>query len=169
VLYETQGLWEKAKERYRLALLLNPKLNFTHFNLGRIYLTQGKLNLATEEIIASFASDAGLKDKKKTAFNLIQTYLKTIKKPSSAAIFYNNLGVYFARKELKEAALSAFQLAIQLEPAYADSHFNLGLTFWKNGLKKEAISELKTVLKIKPNHHRAKVLLNQIIYQKGRK
>lgn len=164
--YEMQGLWDKALERYGLALRLDPRLNFTHFNLARIYLTKADLNLATEEIMASFSQVRLPKEKKQIYANLIKEYLKQIKKLYSAAIFYNDLGVNFAKGGLSEIAIPSFQMAIQLQPQYADAYFNLGLTFWKNGLKKQAVSELKTVLKINPHHPKAKGLLSQIVYQK---
>ena len=52
-LYEVQGLLDKALERYKLALRLDPTIYFVHFNIARIYLAKGDINSANRKIVYS--------------------------------------------------------------------------------------------------------------------
>ncbi|MDO8662306.1 MAG: tetratricopeptide repeat protein [Candidatus Omnitrophota bacterium] len=171
-IYEVEGLLDEALDRYRLALRLDPALNFTHFNIARIYAAKAKFDLAAQEVIKSlpelsltdfYSSRSGhlsvrYGDKDRYA-QVISAYVKSSKAFQSGVIFYNDLGVKFASENLLEGAIAAFKRVIELDPLYADAHFNLGLAFWKKGLKKEAIFEFKRALKINPNHLNAKGFL----------
>ncbi len=162
-IYEVEGFWDKALESYQLALKLDPKLNFTRFNIAKIYQAQGKLELSSQEV---FNSLSGLKDWRKRRDDylaMLNKYLKSVK-ITSAVTFYNDLGIAFANQGLFQAAVVSFKRSLELEPRYADACFNLGLAYWKMGLKREAIFAFKAALRINPNHLKAKGFLVEIIY-----
>ncbi|MCX5706230.1 MAG: tetratricopeptide repeat protein [Candidatus Omnitrophica bacterium] len=162
--YEVEGLLDQAVEKYRLALKLDPTLKFSHFNIGRVYLTKGNFELASREILESLPEIKP--DKRPLALKVISGYVKSIKSVKCTATFYNELGIRFAKEGFFDAAIAAFNRIIEIEPKNTDAHFNLGLIYWKLGLRREAVFELKTVLKINPNHFQAKNLLKEIILKK---
>ena len=153
-------------DRYKLALRLDPGLNFAHFNIARIYALKGKFDLAAQEVFKSFPEISSTADQNKRYLEAIAYYVQSSKEFRSGVIFYNDLGVQLASQNLLDGALAAFERAIELDPLYADAHFNLGLAYWKKGLKNEAIFEFKAALKINPNHLKAKGFLSEIIHKK---
>jgi len=165
-IYEVEGLPEEALARYKLALRLDPSLNFAHFNLARLYATKGKFNLAAEEVAKSLPEISSTVDKNRKYLEIIAAYAKSPKEFQSGVIFYNDLGIQFASQNLLDGALAAFARAVELDPLYADAHFNTGLAYWKKGLKKQAIFEFKRALKINPHHLKAKGFLAEIIYKR---
>jgi superkiller protein 3 len=161
-IYETEGLWDEALDKYRYALRLDPSLNFTHFNIARIYYEKGDINAACQEILKSLPEISLPLDLQEPYIKIITEYLRSVKHGTPAAIFYNDLGVKFAQDNLFDAADPCFRRVLELEPRYADAHFNLGLIYWKKGLRKDAIYELNAALRINPNHLLAKGLLSEI-------
>ncbi|MDD5098071.1 MAG: tetratricopeptide repeat protein, partial [Candidatus Omnitrophica bacterium] len=153
--YEVEGARDLALARYKLALSLDPGLNFAHFNIARVYAANFQPDLATLELIKSLPEiKPNLNDRKYR--EVISTYLKLTKNFHTGVIFYNDLGIQLASANLFDGAIASFKRVIELDPLYADAHFNLGLAYWKKGLKREAIFEFKQTLKINPNHLNAK-------------
>ncbi|MFA4889794.1 MAG: tetratricopeptide repeat protein [Candidatus Omnitrophota bacterium] len=158
-LYETAGDLDEAARRYKLALKLDPSLNSTRFNLTKVYLAKGEIDSAIAELLNSLPE---IKINKEASARAIQGYLKSTKVIKPAALFYNDLGISLARDSLPEAAICAFQRAVELNPRYADAHFNLGLLYYNLGLKPKAALELRTALKFNPKHYRAAALAAQL-------
>ena len=161
-IYEMQKAWDKAFDRYRLALQLDPDLDFTHFNLARIYFAKGDVSKAAEEVLNSLSGLEPPEEKKPLFLEWIKGYLGSGKYHACATTFYNDLGVLFARQGYFDEAIVAFQKALELEPRYSDARFNLGLSYWKKGLKARAAQEFKYALKINPGHLQAKAMLDKI-------
>jgi len=165
-IFELEGVLDVALDRYRLALSLDPTLNFTHFNIARIYAARGKFDLAGQEVLKSLPEISALVKRDRRYQNIVISYAKLPHIFQAGVIFFNDLGVKFASQELWEGSIAAFKRAIESDPSYADARFNLGLAYWKKGLKREAIFEFKTILKNNPNHLKAKEFLTEIIYKK---
>ncbi|MFH1457908.1 MAG: tetratricopeptide repeat protein [Candidatus Omnitrophota bacterium] len=161
-IYESQGLWDEALDKYKLALQLDPGLDFTHFNMARVYFVKGDSPLAAQEILNSL-SKLNLPEKEvPILLKLIEGYFDSGKRHTRALTFYNDLGVLFAQKEFFDASIVAFQKVLELDLRYSDAHFNLGLAYWKKGLKAKAALEFKYALKINPGHVQAKGMLSEI-------
>lgn len=163
---EAEGLLDEAMGRFDLALRLDPKLNFTHFNMAKIYLLRGKSGPAAREILKSLPEISPQVVQDKRYFKTVTAYLQRTRDIRLAPIFYNNLGVQFASQGLLEAAIPAFKRALELAPFYGEAHFNLGVAFWEKGLKKEAAGELKTAIRINPGHWEARDFLTKIMHKK---
>lgn len=161
-IYETKKEWDKALDKYRLALRLDPGLDFTHFNLARIYFANGNFHLAAQEVLKSLSELALSEEERPLFLEWIEGYLGSGKQYTCALTFYNDLGVLFAKEGFFDAGIVAFQKALELEPSYSDAHFNLGLSYWKKGLKAQAASEFKSTLKINPGHRQAEAMLAEI-------
>lgn len=161
-LYEMQGRFDLALARYKRALNLDPSLKFSHFNIARLYLAKGNLNMAREEILNSLSErNTGLQ-KYAPALKITSDFLKEQKNISCASTFYNDLGVKFAQERLFDESILSFRRSIELTPAYADAHFNLGLAYLNKGLQRGAALEFKSALKLNPSFQRAKELLSEI-------
>ena len=156
-IYEVTGDLAAAITEYNQALKLDPRLKFAYFNLARIYFARGDLNLAASHILDSLGGSAPSADAVKQ--KIILDFLKNTNSVNDAAQFYNNLGINFARNNQKEAAISAFICALDLDPKSGDYYYNLGLVYLNLGKRAEAKSALKQALKINPNHIRAKRLI----------
>jgi len=156
-LYEAQGLTEDAVRHYTAALNIDPGMKFAHFNLARIYYSQGKTDQAGIQILESLSE---IKGKSRAADSrIIESSLKGIGRFNNAESFYNNLGVSFAGKMRWDAAISAFNRALELNPANADYYYNLGLVYFNMGEARKAKRVLKKALKVNPNHIGAKKLI----------
>ncbi|MHB8155741.1 MAG: tetratricopeptide repeat protein, partial [Candidatus Omnitrophota bacterium] len=155
-IYEALGKPTDALEKYNQALLLDASLKFTHFNLARIYFGKGKIDLAARHILGSLGISEKLEPHKQA---VIIDFLKNTYNVDQASEFYNNLGINLAKNNLLKDALNAFNLALELNPRFADCYFNQGLAYLYLGKKSEARFALKQVLKIDPNHIRAKRLI----------
>ena len=155
-IYEALGKPADALLNYNQALLLDPSLKFTHFNLARIYFSKGEINLAVQHISDSLGISEKLSPHKQA---VITDFLKKTYDVNQASEFYNNLGINLAKNKLLKEALSAFNLALELNPRFADCYFNQGLAYLYLGKKSEARFALKQALKIDPNHIRAKRLI----------
>ena len=164
-IYEVKGDWDRALKSYFSALKLDPKLNFTHFNIAKIYQAQGKLELSVQQILDSLSEVKDRKERVNDYLAMLKKYLKSVK-IASAVTFYNDLGVEFAKQGFFQAAAVSFKMSLGLEPRYSDAYFNLGLAYWNLGSKREAVSAIKSALKINPNHLKAKGFLSEIIYKK---
>lgn len=164
-IYEVEGLWDEALKSYHLALKLDPGLNFTRFNIAKIYQAQGKIDLSARQIFDSLPEISNRNEKMEYYLALIKDYL-TSAKISNSVSFYNDLGVDFASQGLFQAAVVSFRRSLELQPQYSDAYFNLGLAYWNLGRKREAVLAFKRTVSINPNHLRAKGFLAEIIYKK---
>ena len=165
-IYEAEGSFDEALDKYNLALRLDPKLNFTHFNIARVSLLKGNLNTAAGEILKSLPEISAKTLQDSRYLKTVTLYLHPLKDIRFAPIFYNDLGMRFTAEGLPEAAIAAFKRALELEPFYDDAHFNLGLAFWKKGLKEEGLAEFKAAIEINPDNLKARKTLAGIIHKK---
>ena len=161
-IYEVEGLWDEALKSYHLALQLDPSLNFTRFNIAKIYQSRGKIDLSAGQLFDSLPEINDRNERMERYLVLIKDYLKVVKISDSVS-FYNDLGVYFANQGLFQAAVVSFKRSLELKPQYCDAYFNLGLAYWNLGRKREAALAFKRAVAINPNHLRAKGFLSKFI------
>jgi Flp pilus assembly protein TadD len=162
VVYEAQGQLEQAEAKYKLALRLDPQLHFAHFNLARIYLNQGQIDSAVGQIASSLPEINLTEANRGLYLEVIRPYLNSPQTPKCPSLFYNELGIKLAKKNLLVAAAAAFKRSLELDGQNPDVHFNLGLSYWKEGLKEAAVAEFKAALKVDKHHRKAKGLLREI-------
>jgi superkiller protein 3 len=70
------------------------------------------------------------------------------------------------KREKLDEALSEYQKAIEIKPAYAKGHFNLGYVYRKKGMLEEAIHSFQRALEIHPKFGEAHYNLALIYYEK---
>ena len=161
-LYENLGQFDKAIARYKLALLLDSRLYFVHFNLARVYLLRGERALARQEIIRSLSRAFLLENKKSLYEKIIEEFLVSPGSINCAVAFYNDIGVKFAQNSLFAEAQLSFKRALELAADNADAHFNLGLVFWKKGQSRQAKKEFRAALLLNPAHQKARGMLRYL-------
>ena len=66
-------------------------------------------------------------------------------------IAHTNLGLALDEKGRSDAAISEYEKALQIQPAYAEAHNDLGNALSGVGRLKEAIAHYQTALKLAPN------------------
>ncbi len=134
--------YDRAIEKYKKAVQLNPYQAIYHQNFGKAY--QDK---------ALFCKNN--KEKKLTLNQSIIEYKKYITLIPQDALGYNGLGVTYVYlgkldKRFFNSAIINFQKAIMLDPNFIEPYTNLGSTYYLQGNSKLAISTLKNSLKINP-------------------
>jgi tetratricopeptide (TPR) repeat protein len=77
------------------------------------------------------------------------------KEPLQVPHAYNNRGAILLGKGLISEATEHFQIAIKLEPGYADAYNNLCLAFKSKGLYGKAIEQCRTAIGLKPDYAEA--------------
>jgi len=159
-IYEAEGRVEQAIQKYKLALKLDPRIKFAHFNLARIYYGRGEHDLAGLHILESLSEITATA--KAADCGVISDFLRSSPYVDSAEQFYNNLGINFARQGRWEAAVSAFNRCLELNPWLSDYYYNLGLAYLNMGQRIKAKRALSQALSINPNHIRAKRLIDEL-------
>jgi superkiller protein 3 len=79
----------------------------------------------------------------------------------------DNLGNLLLKKGRVDEAITHYQKALQINPAYATAHNNLGNLLIQLGRLDEAIAQLQKALQIKPNYAEAHNNLGNALLQNG--
>jgi tetratricopeptide (TPR) repeat protein len=115
---------EDAKQAYRQALELDPKMADAHLNLGRLYHDAREWEKAEAHYRSAAEHD-----------------------PHDPTPHFN-LGVLLEDLKRRREAIRAYTQALQQDPSFADAHCNLGLLFESMGDKAKAIAHLHAARKI---------------------
>jgi tetratricopeptide (TPR) repeat protein len=162
VVYNQQGLFEKAVDSLNKAAELNPGYPAVYANLGIAY---DKLGLSVEAV-AAFKKAVELDSARVSVYNnLGNVYLKqglfaeavtafknAIAKDPGYAFAYYNLGYAYDRQEMTGEAIKAYQKAIDLKPDYTSAHNNLGLIYARQGRLAEAIAQWEEIIRVEPGN-----------------
>ena len=147
--YHEKGMYDKAIDKIRGALEINPNDAKTHYNLGVAYDTRGMYYEAAAE------------------------YRKATELNPNDADAYCNLGAAYAAKGMFDEAIAEFGGAIEINPAHTEAyhnlgvaHFGLGVTYSERGMYDKAIAEFKKAVNINPNDAKAHHGLGVAYYEK---
>lgn len=184
--YKAAGLFERAAEHYKTALILEPDFALAFKNLGRAYSdngNKGQLDKATEHYetaISLWGDNAETHNDLGNAYRAvglldkaIEHYTIAINLDPDYAEAYNNLGSVFGERGLFEKAIEHYQTAIHLDSRYATPYVNLGNAYRAMGLFDKAIENYQTAVRLEPdfimaynnlgNTYRAMGLFNKAI------
>ncbi|MGD1713665.1 tetratricopeptide repeat protein, partial [Dapis sp. BLCC M172] len=131
-----------AIESYQQAIKIKPDFAQAHYNLGNIFLKQGKLKAA------------------------IESYQQAIKIKPDYGIAHHQLGNALDKKGELEAAAESYQQALKFLPDSnaTDTYFNLASIYSDQGKLEETIETYQKALKINPDYAPAKfgIAINQL-------
>jgi len=171
-MYLTEGLMDKAKENFQIALKLRPDFADAHTNLGIAYRGEGMIDKAIEHYFTALKlkpGDADIYNNIGNALRIkgmtdkaIEYYLTAVKLKPDDADTYKNLGDVFGTKDLPDKAAEYYSISLRLAPDVADTHFKLGNIYYKKRLFKDARRELEIALILKPDLLQARHLLSQM-------
>lgn len=128
VVYQEQGMNDKAVKEFKTAIRLNPNLSKAHYNLGTIYQSGGSVDEAIKEFETAIAIN-----------------------PKHTKAHYN-LGLAYQSKGLNEKALGHYFRAVTLDPSFSKAYYNLAVSYQAKGRVEEAIKYYRTVVELEPNH-----------------
>lgn len=85
---------------------------------------------------------------------------ESLKKPSGtggnpAAVLLIDQGIHFFTNRQLEAALSSFDMAIQMDPILSEAYFNAGITALELGMREKGFSYLEQFAKQRPEEWKA--------------
>lgn len=123
---EEEATFERAEERYRAAIELDPSLANALTNWGNLRFRRGDVEEAQGLYERALAIDE--------------------EQPEA---LYNMGFLAFERGETTDAAAS-FRLAVQHDPGFADAHFNLAMALEELGRSREARPHWTTYLELDP-------------------
>ena len=164
-LYYLKGDYEKAIGECREALKLDPDLAGAHWILGLTFVARGMFSQAISEASIIKESVEKTKDDELKAYyhhlsgkislsqNLFDQALENFNKAAAIwslqrTFFVNALGeAYFEVGKLNEA-VEKFQVVLETNPNYAQTHYLLGLVYQKRGQKDKARRHLQNFLEL---------------------
>jgi tetratricopeptide (TPR) repeat protein len=89
-------------------------------------------------------------------------------RPANVAGVYCNLGIALQGKGLLDEAITSYQKAIELNPAFAEAYGNLGIALKEKGQFDEAITHYQKAIKLNPASAKAYYNLGVAFWKKER-
>ncbi len=160
--YMEQEAWERALERYDLALKIDPGLRYAHFNKAYVYRRLGEFDKAAQEACASFPHLPADSRAQQRVREIIAAYVSDPQVSLRPISFYNDLGIRFAQEELWAMAVESFSCALGVDLLAPVTRCNLGLAFLKWGERVKAAEVFREITKLFPDHTRAAALLREL-------
>jgi len=143
---EKQQQAPEAEKQYKTAIALKPTDAAGYNNLALLLIEQERF------AEAKYYCQAGL--------NLASDY---------HGVLYNNLGLAFMREGNYDAAIRAYQQAIERGFRDAPVYSNLGIALSRSGKNSDAIYYLKKALAIRPDFAEAQWFMQEILQGEGKK
>ncbi|MFH1654730.1 MAG: tetratricopeptide repeat protein [Pseudomonadota bacterium] len=177
-LYESQGRFDLAAIRFRLALGNSPQSDKDWVELGKLYLSRHDSTKA----IAAFNAALQINPYSADAHNLLGDYYMNEGRVDDAINEYKSVTVFMQQdanawfklgsayletadaisdqnpklaSQRYEGAITALSKAKDVKPNFAEASYNLGLAYLKLGKTAEAISEWEYTIVVNPRYSRA--------------
>ena len=157
-----KGLFDKAEEKYKKILKINPKSDVVNNNLGLIYLSSSKKDLASTFFLKAIEINPNYLEAYNNLASLsneLGQYEKSIDYSKKALnmnpVFFNslyNIAFSYGRINEKEKEIDFYKKALEINPQHFGSLFNLGLAYYEIGETKSSINYFKKANLINPEH-----------------
>ncbi len=161
---QARGKIEEAQGLYARALEINPNLPEAHANLGSMFYRLGRLDEAIisyqkalnilpqmAEVYWNLACLFRRQNKLEEANNYQQKALQLNPKLGGAQ-FHLKRGKKLAKNGNIDAAITAWEIALKIEPYLAEAYGNIGLILANQGRWVNAISSLQKAIELKPDY-----------------
>lgn len=174
---QSDNLLEKAIQNFLTALRYQPGYVEAHVNLASVYMEQGRMADADEQIERALgynpSSPLALEKKgewlvRNREYDEGLPYLKkAIRLNSADASAHYYLGVAYAARNELDAAHQALMMAQSLDPSSAPVHLQLALIYEKQGNGSAAIEQYQQALALKPELVKARLKLADYLEKRG--
>jgi tetratricopeptide (TPR) repeat protein len=141
--WKQTALWKNSETLWTHTLSCTTGNYVAHYNLGNVYLKQGRLQEA------------------------ITQYHQTLQIKPAFAGAHHNLGAALLRLGRLDEAMSQFQKTLQIKPNHLDARVNLGNVLIQMGRLDAGISQYREALQIDPGYWKARFNLGNALAQKG--
>lgn len=186
VMLQALGRSDEACDQYRQALYADPRLTQAHNNLGNLHYAANRLGEAARCYEQALAFDAtlfeahynlGLIAEKQGNLAAAEGHFRdTLRvQPTFAPAYFSMGNVTGLDRYRPDVAVSWYEKALALRPAYLEALYNLGCSHEKLGQADQAIEYYYKVLALKQDNPTARALfsdahfnLGQLLYKKGR-
>ena len=122
----------------------SPGSGTAHYNLGNVFLQQGRLDEAMAQ------------------------YREALEINPHQADVHNNLGNALLQKGRIDEEMAQYQESLEINPYLAEPHCDFANAFLQKGRLDEAMAQYQEALKINPNYVKAHYNLAHALLQKGR-
>lgn len=139
-----QGQFAEAEQLYRQILQTSPTYAETLHLLGIACTQQGKHEEA------------------------ISWILKAINKQPVQSAYYNNLGLIYAKLQIWDRAIEAYNVVTRLSPNFPDAWFNLANASKAQNKFEQAIKYYQKAIKADPKHFKAMYNLGNLLLETGK-
>jgi Flp pilus assembly protein TadD len=176
--YGLKGVTEKAEFHYKEAIRLKPDYSDAYNNLGLIYASTGRVDLAIESYEKALSNVLYLSPQF-AHFNLgvaylsLKEYHKAVEQFEEAtriipdyAAAYVNLGRAYEGLYMDRQARQAYEKAVEFAPASPQAQISLGKLLYRTGDKRAATKAFKEVVRLAPESDLAKEAQSYLKYQK---
>ena len=168
------GDLKKAEVYYKKAIQLNPFISDIHTNLGIVYLSQGKQDLAAKEFeeaveimpAYSMALDRLIKiwiaqDKMDKATEFLTRLATFAQDDGSKVKAYNLLAwIYYHKKNDYTSGIKASQEVLKLDPKEVNAYKNIALCYYRMGSFSQSRDSFQHVLELDPTDAQAQQMLS---------
>jgi tetratricopeptide (TPR) repeat protein len=141
--WKQSEVWRDTKTLWQYVIAARSESGIAHYNLGRIYEDEGKL-------------DKG-----------IEYYRRAVIINPAYPEAHYNLARLLARQGMQEEAINHYRQVLRVRPNDADTHNNLGLLLWRKGQFKASLAELGAAVQIDPNYAKAFFNMGRIYASEG--
>jgi len=173
-----QGRTQPAAKIVKNILGKEPKNAVAHYYLGKIYQTEGKLELALMEYktvgeLGQFDREIPETEFRKQIAELyerfgqleeaLKEYILLIKSNPSNADYYYHSARLFDERGKTEVATKYARKAVELDPRHGKAHFTLGIILYKTKHPLEARVEFEASIKFDPSNYDSYYYLGKLM------
>ena len=176
--YEESGLLGLAQLLYAEAVRVDPAFPSARFNLGRMYLEQGRVDEGIAEVqeavqlyptFAEAYETLGLAYMERGQWADAITHLeRALALKPALATGRNQLGRLYMAQGQFEAAIATFQQLVEQHPEAAEARHNLAVAYARHGKQEQALSQFRAVIRQQSDFHAARLDLSALALEMRR-
>jgi tetratricopeptide (TPR) repeat protein len=170
-------VWRDTKTLWEYVIAAEPESSIAHYNLGRIYENDGRVDDGIKYYRRSAAINptnadahynlARLLAKQGMHAEAIDHYSQALAVRPNDADAHNNLGLLLAHRGEFETALDEFKKAIHFDPKYGKAFFNMGKIFAQRNELDKAVRNYRQALTLNPNEIEILLGLGDALVRQG--
>lgn len=170
-------VWQDTKTLWQYVLQVAPESGIAHFNLGRIYESEGKLAVAQDSYRHAVSINptyseahynlARLLVKRGDQIRAIYHYREALRFKPNDAEARNNLGLLLAMRGEIEASLAELQKAIDADPKYVQAFFNMARVLAGQNDLVNAAAKYEEAVKLSPRQAEIHFGLGNVLALQG--